>query len=336
MKLSIVSDFDAIFVVDGKNFVLNKDEQRVEIDFEEKDTLSGFVYPTKDKLLPYVIQVVRRERDFECSSPYIELYQVDNGLFEMRLKKFGLSSFNLGKVFAKDIMGYSLMVLESETSLFVVKEKDAVNTFEIESRFKELAFDVKGRVPYFVATLKGGKYLCVFCPSTQKFFAYEAISIKIDENKLEIIEDLSSHAGHGKKIVLSLEDDKVVVESEELLYLDQEPKTLSNLKVVPFAFFESIKLEDYTLAKTYLSPALKNSLSEDILKDYFGDFTKVVPYNFSSERGYFVSLFTESLCKVFSFNFESGKISDINFLREYSIKSKKEWFLLNFSPKNKL
>ena len=242
----------------AKNFVLNKDEQRVEIDFEEKDTLSGFVYPTKDKLLPYVIQVVRRERDFECSSPYIELYQVDNGLFEMRLKKFGLSSFNLGKVFAKDIMGYSLMVLESETSLFVVKRKMQLILLKLKAVLKNWRLMSRAECHIFVATLKGGKYLCVFLPKHSKVFLLMRQSVlKLMKNKLEIIEDLSSHAGHGKKIVLSLEDDKVVVESEELLYLDQEPKTLSNLKVVPFAFFESIKLEDYTLAKTYLSPALK-------------------------------------------------------------------------------
>lgn len=324
MKLSVYSDFDAVLSVDGKSFVLNKKQQRLEFEFEEEKELACFVYPVSDKSLPFGFKVEKENNALVCKSPNVVLYQVADGCFEIALKKFGLGGFGLKKVFSKDIEGFSLMVLQSGTSLFVVKENDEIHTYEIESTFKELAFDVVEKVPFFVASKKEGKFVCIFCPFSGNFFAFNAKNVKIEENKIEIIEDLFSHSGHGKKTNILLQEGRVVVEGDELLYLNHNPEKISSIKVVPFAFFESVKLKDFNLAKSYLSSGLRASLSDDVLQEYFGDFEEVVPNNYSSDVGLVVSVLAKTACKVFSFSFEGGKIRDINLLKEYIIKNGKK------------
>lgn len=320
MKLIVVSEFDAILMIEGENFVLDANTQSVEIEFEEKFEVSGFVYSQNNKCLPYGFLVKKTNEDFKCESKHVQLYQVSDNTFQMRLKKFKLNQLGFEKTYKKEIGDFSLMLFQAQTSLFVVKEKERINFFETQKELEELAFDLIKNVPFFVANVKKDKFICVFCPFNQKFYAFNAIKVKIDEDKIEIIENLFSHAGHGRKIVLTVKDNNEIVLNEELLYLNQKPEIASNLKVVPFAFFESVRLKDYDLAKTYLSSTLKNALNEEILKEYFGDFVKVVPNNYSLKNGFFVSVLTKSYCKVFAFKFEGGKINDINLIKEYAIK----------------
>lgn len=322
MKLIVTSDFDAVLTVQEKSFVLEANAQKVEFEFEEEENISFFVYPTKEKLFPYGVKVEKQQEQLSCDSPYVRLYKVGEKNFEIVLKKFKISSFNLHKVYSKKINGFELMILEGETSLFIVKEKEEIYTFEMDYKFKEVAFDLNEDVPYFVANLKNQKFICIFCPDSEKFFAYEALGIKIEENTIEIVQDVYSHAGHGKKIVLNLKQGQVLLKEEQLLYLNQKPTLAFNPKVVPYAFFESIKLGDYNLAESYLSDDLKSNLNSGVLKEYFGDFTEVVPNNFLVEKEYYVSVLTEKLCRVFLFDLKSGKINDISLIKEYAINQK--------------
>lgn len=319
MKLVIVSEIDVILKIDNENYQLNENQEKLELDLEEENTVDFFVYPIKEKSLPYAVKLEVKKDMLISLCQHIEIFQLAESVFEIRLKKFKLSSFNLKKVFSKNFSDYSLMVLQDESSLFVIKEKDEIFTFEIEKKFKEVAFDVKKNVPFFVASLGRGSFVCLFCPSTQKFFSFEAESVVFKDDGMELIENLNSHAGHGKKVFIRLVEERVDIE-EDLLYLNNQPQVLSNIKVVPFAFFESVKVKDFMLAKTYLSKNLRNVLTDEVLQAYFGDFVRAVPYNYSAKQGSFVALHTAKSCKIFSFMFENGKIDDITLVKEYEIK----------------
>ena len=87
MKLNILCEFDAVLMIEKENFILEKKQSRVEIDFQEKERITCFVYPTNEKLFPYVLNIEKKEEDIFCESPHVKIFQVNENCFEIYLKK---------------------------------------------------------------------------------------------------------------------------------------------------------------------------------------------------------------------------------------------------------
>ena len=60
-----------------------------------------------------------------------------------------------------------------------------------------------------------------------------------------------------------------------LVYDKNTPYIVKHKEFIPFAFFESIKIENFKLARSYMSDELSNKLSNAHLKKFFGQFLSV-------------------------------------------------------------
>lgn len=319
MKIGIKSDFDCLLMIDERKFLLEENLERVEIEVQKNECIVLLVYPTKEKnLLSYAVNVECDYNRVHTKSKNVEILQVEDDSFELSLKKNKIKLFGNGKVHNIEKDGVLFNLVEGEPNMLFLSGECGKGVFEFEQVIKKVAFDVKNSVPYLVANVQGGKYFCAFCPVEQTFFDYEAESVEIDDNQIEIIQNLNDHAKHGMLIKLEFsQSGGIEVKSNELLYLKDNPHQVTNAKVIPFVFFESVKTGDFNLAKSYLSQELANTVSKQMLEEYFGNFDRVIPYNFHKQHGLFMCVVSGENIKVFSFKVEGGKIKEIDFVKEY-------------------
>lgn len=319
MKISIKSEFNCLLMVDDNKFLLEDGVERVEIEVDKNAHIILLVYPTKHKnLLPYAVDIECDKSSVVTASQNVELIQVGDEEFELVLRKNKVNKIGGGQTYSFEEDNVLLVIVEGQPNLFFARTPQGGGFFEFECEIKQVAFEIKNQVPYFIASTAEGKYLCVYCPIKQTFYDFKAVKVEINENVIIVVENLGGHAKHGRLTQLELtEEVGVEIKSQDLLYAKGEPVRATNAKALPFAFFQSIKVGDFNLAKTYLSKSLQEIVSNEMLVEYFGDFDKVIPYNFHQDHGTYLCVVSKKVVKVFSFKIESAKIIEIDLIKEY-------------------
>lgn len=321
MEIILQCEFDCFVKVLQEEFVLREGQSACLSEINQRQIVF-LVYPIKQKLLlPYTVVLEIENNKPLTQSPNAQIFQVGEGGFEMLLKKNKLKKLLEGEIHTANVEGFEVIVFEGSPNLLCVKNSQGANFFEFEFRIDNIAFEGKNSSPFLLASNGSSKFLCAFCASSKSFFAYEAQTVKVLENKIEVTVKVLGQAKHGRFVVLNFENaGRVEVEEDDLIYFEGEPVLASNLSVIPFAFFQSVKIGDFELAKAYLSSQLSEQISPDMLREYFGDFERVSPYNFHQKYGQYVCVFLNKSVKVFAFKFDEGKISDITLVKEYDKK----------------
>lgn len=121
--------------------------------------------------------------------------------------------------------------------------------------------------------------LLVSVNNTQVDASLELLSHKIEIGDAEIkaLTKCFDINKHGKVYVYAIENGKIFKKDEYLVSIKENTRVVP--EVVPFAFFESLKLGDLKLCRSYLTEALSNSIDDEHLKAYFGNFIEVKPNN---------------------------------------------------------
>jgi hypothetical protein len=84
---------------------------------------------------------------------------------------------------------------------------------------------------------------------------------------------------------------------------------------VPFAFLEALAVNNYTLARTYLTDELNDSLEDEHLEAYFGDFVEIAPAEYEQNAINKIVVIEENKkrqAKVFEVLLEKNKISNFS------------------------
>lgn len=102
------------------------------------------------------------------------------------------------------------------------------------------------------------------------------------ENTITTYKNLHDFAKHGE--ITTYDFNGTFSKTKELAYNNQTAKKTKIKEIVPFAFFEALKNKNFKLARSYLSNALSNKISNNHLKKFFGNFDK--PYQTLSPTYY--------------------------------------------------
>ena len=103
--------------------------------------------------------------------------------------------------------------------------------------------------------------------------------IEYGKDKITIHSPLFDMAGHGKLIEYDITK-KTTTRNITLTYNDKKPNIITNTTLIPYAFFEAVKVKNFKLARNYLSHRLSSSLTDNHIETYFNDFIKITPSPF--------------------------------------------------------
>lgn len=103
----------------------------------------------------------------------------------------------------------------------------------------------------------------------------EIVDLLEEENgNISTYKNLNDFAGHG--VVTTYDLNKEVCMTSTLVY-NTTPFLSRQKELIPYAFFEAVKVKNFKLASSYLSQELSKMLSPKHLQSFFGDFIQVSP-----------------------------------------------------------
>lgn len=206
-----------------------------------------------------------------------------------------------GEVFlVKNFTGNKTMVLSGYPLRISISNNGKNYDYAISKKISDFKLESIGGKPALCGKCEGGDYRLFF--TGDKF--YELYGELAEEGKqIKSVTKIPGVAKHGKFRVFNTQN--LSVSEDELVYLKKEPQIPKNLRAKGFAFFEAIKTGDYNLARSYLSESLSKKLSDEHLRSFFGNFTKIIPIS-----GYTYALRGKDYT-IFSICFDGNKIIDV-------------------------
>ena len=94
--------------------------------------------------------------------------------------------------------------------------------------------------------------------------------LELENNKILTFSALNDIAKHG--ITKEYSFDKEFKMSSSLVFVYDDLKRVTKKELIPYAFFDGVRSENYALAREYLAPILKDKLKDEHIKTFFGDF----------------------------------------------------------------
>jgi len=296
----------------------------------------------KKLLLPYTVQIEISNNKVTTLSDYVEVIPFKDGAYDVILQSCHIKSHKqMEKVFDDFIENYNVVVVNDGLSYINLYHmnvvKQSITTQEItniSTQYKNGYIIIKG------ITANNKNYLLALNEKDNFniVFNHEVEKLEESTSRLKAIKKINDIAGHAKVISINFESgqsqstasntESQPTQSTFYVYLNNEALLCQENKLVPYAFLEALMVQNYKLAKSYLTPELSVKTSDAHLKKYFQNLS-AIHYNchnsISSSSCIETSKTNISYCnnntlnytvlcdtyKNFDFSVANGKIIDI-------------------------
>lgn len=194
-----------------------------------------------------------------------------------------------------------IYISEQEISFETDKIK---KSFELQISFDTYSIDTSTNL--ILLKLSGKEeYLWVFNIETTDLRVLSGSKIEKINSEIFVSKTINSICKHDLYEVYELKDGNLIKNSEKLKSNFLE-NSIKNPNVIPYAFLEAVKLNDFDLARSYLTDSLSKSATNEHLKSYFKNIQKILPLKETllgtiSSEGFYV----------YTFVIKNGRIEEI-------------------------
>ena len=298
-NLKIKAKFDCFVSTQNNSRKIEKDMfQTYLLKMDDGEAFTFFVEPsikTNSFLLPYNIYVKMENEKLHIESPSITCYNFRNN-YIVHLEKFEV------------IKDMKVLLASNNFSIFntyVTNLTTNSGTISLPALFNSVESQKSGNNIIF--TFSGEKNYVLVQNNNEILFSDFYDQIKITNKGIEILSNINDIAKHS--VYTKIENKNV---SRKTVYSLGRPRLTQCEKIIPLAFLQALKVENYKLCCHYLSPSLKEIATLDSLKSYFGEFSHLEP-NFNDGNSYalFYKEKEKITNKVFTFIITNNKISKI-------------------------
>lgn len=163
---------------------------------------------------------------------------------------------------------------------------------------------------------KGHRFL-LFSPSASGYSAVIDAYAKgsVENNKAVCIRKLDDTRGHEEKFEFNYDGEKIVKTDSQYGYFTDQPRELKSDGQTARAFVDAVSLNLAEEAEGFMTEELREGLSFDDLKEFFGDFSKVYSVTEEPDVKLNLAYYIHENCyllKSFRFDFSNGLISNIH------------------------
>ncbi len=120
-------------------------------------------------------------------------------------------------------------------------------------------------------------YIMLLNKKLQLLFDCYADKIEVGNSQIIALEYAHNIAQHGKVTEYSFASGNVKKEKTYTVYTQNIPTAPANSYAIPYAFLQAVSLLDFSLARSYLHPTLNQTLQNDNIRNFFGDFIDITP-----------------------------------------------------------
>lgn len=203
----------------------------------------------------------------------------NNFLLEVNPFIFSSNSAMLGlktKTVRTQNITHTITYFSNNNLNFRIENNNSFLDFSNNCKVTELNIKAKNENIFLYFGTKNNKHFtCHICYKNNKYFLQDTNEVDLLEEQNDTIityKNLHDFASHGEITTYSFANE--FSKKTELAYNNSTPYKTKVKEFVPFAFFEALKVNNFKLARYYLTPKLSSKLSNNHLKKFFGNFEK--------------------------------------------------------------
>ncbi len=304
-NLRIFSNKNFLLEIENSNYFLEPTNY-VEVSNCEKNNLLLKIYPVDQSNLsiPFCINIESEKSNIKTQNECVKVYNFNNRA-EIFISPFLISSNIVVYTASHTVKNtkYTISCYENRIKIFSSKgeyvyETDITNasSFVVNNNINILCNNDKG------------KTLVVFNVLNNVFSQVGGDKIEIDGDTIKTQQNINDMAQHIC-VCSFVQNDDLTLKEKEIYTKTPQIKSTKNSLLVPYNFFEAIKVEDFKLAKTYLSTQLQNNLTNEQLSSYFGHFDNIGILSLSPLC---YTLYSNQDAKDYEISLRNDKIVEIN------------------------
>lgn len=295
-------------------FIDKNEKKKISLYFNDKFYLQVFPIDSDIKYTSFISMIKKTNHTIESCSNQINIINYSNNTYEIVINPNVVTQSNNTQVKRK-------IKNPQEKEVFYYKDK-----LQIKSNTKTAEYNINfnltnpqisftDNIILLSSKENWGKHLYVVNEINNKIRYFFCDSFKLENRYLTIVKKFKDYANHLKieKYDLNNNFNKI----ENYTALEKEPKIITNLKIIPYAFMQNIQARDFKNSRLYLDADFNSSLSNANLKDFFGQFTMITTPQINTDANTICLIYQESdnyyISKYFKFDFNlNNKITNIS------------------------
>ena len=304
-NLKIFSNENFLLEIDNKNYFL-EETKFLEVLNCEKNNLLIKAYPIDQSYLsiPFCINLENENFNVKSQSSCVKVYNFKNRA-EIFIKPFLLSSNIIVYTASHTVKNikYTITCYEDRIKIFSSKGEYVYEVNMINAS----SFVVDNNIN-ILCNKKNNKSLIAYNVTNNVFSQVDGDQIQIDGNNIKTLQNINDMAKHIK-VCSFVQENEILIKEQSLYTKNTQVKNANNNLLVPYNFFEALKVQDMNLARKFLSLNLQQNLKDDQLLGYFGNFEKIGILSLSPLC---YTLYSNLNAKDYEISMTDNKISEIN------------------------
>ena len=269
------SKLPSLIQYDNQEFLLSCPHQFITINLE-KTTYVKY-YPISNKNFnPDIARVIT----LDCKNlkkDNLTVTKFDDSHFEILINPTPIVTKPMIEKKKKITLGLETLTItlnSNNTSTITISNQTVLFVHFVEFELKDLEASIING--YITIQCKNQDKIYLLIVETENYSIIEEKlfdSIEMDEKMLRGFLKQEDMAKHG--LIVSYEFTKPIKIEKKMVYINNAPDITKNEILIPYAFFEAVKVDNYRLARHYLSKDLAKKLDDEHLKEFFGDFVDI-------------------------------------------------------------
>ncbi|MBQ3048143.1 MAG: hypothetical protein IJD48_03925 [Clostridia bacterium] len=315
--LHIKPDFDCLLKSSKTEIFLKANSTNSFLTSTQKITL--LFYPTNcsEYSLPFCFVFDAKN---PCHSKNVKVANFNNNNYLLSVSPFFISKpqnllFSTKKLKTNSTEHTIFFNTNSDLNLKIESDLD-VFSYNFDVKIKQLkCVSLNQNILIYAHGCHGGVVVLLdYTQDKYKIILCEKVDILEETNStLKTYKCLYDFAGHG--VVNTFDLNKSLLPNTQLVYANKSPFLAKHKEIIPYAFFEAIKVNNLKVARFYLSTSLSNKLSDKHLKVFFDNFDDIQQSLATDSIDEIALIYNNDKCnktKLFKLEFDNqNKISNI-------------------------
>ncbi len=266
---------------------------------------------TTKTYLPFTQKLELNKDGINSQSQYVEVIPFKNNHYEIFLTPPLSATNTLSEIINEEYFGKTnVVLLNNNTGNIFVYDNNKLKKQFVTSIIKNAELNQKNNNIIIKCELEEDKYFLVIlkADTIETILEVECDTIEENETQIKALKKMLDLSKHAFVNTFSFETNKVETYK---VFLNNQPNKTTDKYLIPLAFLEAVKYENFNLAKSYLASDLAEA-PDNFFAGYFGNIKNIYfdRYNLNKPNvGYTIK--ANEIFSYFEFAIENGMITEI-------------------------
>jgi len=322
--LHFLSDFPVLIKVNERELgLIENSNDTLSIEANGNQDLLLYVFPVADKSsftsIPYLVKIQIEDNIPTCSNPFVEITDYEHTHFEIKFNPMQVQTHKKAVMIDNIQLQDDIIVSIFDDGIYnlEINTKNKLYKFPLSEKIFDYKFEyyIENETSFLVLEGKNIQNQCFLLVFSNFICNLEIVADSIEHTKTEItvLNYQNDIAKHGVVQKYKLDKNHFILSDEYTVFLDEKPHTPKDSKIIPWAFAEALNIGDINLARTFLEKGLNNTLNDELLNTFFGNYSEIKWNRYLNQPDTLCFIYDGNPRKTKTYRFEiiNNKISNI-------------------------